>query len=256
MRTESRQMPDYVHYVISGTDNAFEQTIHCYSITAKKCFAQQNAASHLVVNSSWSMGYGRLCLDISAFALGYVTKVSRCVCLRFGCADNRWSLVKQRPEKTECIRRMSGLSANNPSCWLSLRQPLYLSSIATVMGITGGMFAAMALICSCSNRVIPPVRQLYSYIFCGLSIAFVVNLILTSSFSVWLASILTVFIWGITAACEATTLEDLIRVADTSEISGSLRCIVPGAITLYFSILSVLFRITVTVLEFINGLVW
>ncbi|EKQ3375620.1 hypothetical protein P4333_001626 [Escherichia coli] len=92
------------------------------------------------------------------------------------------------------------------------------------------MFAAMALICSCSNRVIPPVRQLYSYIFCGLSIAFVVNLILTSSFSVWLASILTVFIWGITAACEATTL--------------------------YFSILSVLFRITVTVLEFINGLVW
>ena len=99
------------------------------------------------------------------------------------------------------------------------------SSIATVMGITGGMFAAMALI-------------------------------LTSSFSVWLASILTVFIWGITAACEATTLEDLIRVADTSEISGSLRCIVPGAITLYFSILSVLFRITVTVLEFINGLVW
>ncbi|KAE9827753.1 hypothetical protein GP960_26780, partial [Escherichia coli] len=100
------------------------------------------------------------------------------------------------------------------------------SSIATVMGITGGMFAAMALICSCSNRVIPPVRQLYSYIFCGLSIAFVVNLILTSSFSVWLASILTVFIWGITAACEATTLEDLIRVADTSEISGSLRCIV------------------------------
>lgn len=60
---------------------------------------------------------------------------------------------------------------------------------------------------------------------------------------------------GITAACEATTLEDLIRVADTSEISGSLRCIVPGAITL-FSILSVLFRITVTVLEFINGLVW
>ena len=126
MRTESRQMPDYVHYVISGTDNAFEQTIHCYSITAKKCFAQQNAASHLVVNSSWSMGYGRLCLDISAFALGYVTKVSRCVCLRFGCADNRWSLVKQRPEKTECIRRMSGLSANNPSCWLSLRQPLYL----------------------------------------------------------------------------------------------------------------------------------
>ncbi|EPV1257218.1 Bax inhibitor-1 family protein [Escherichia coli] len=130
------------------------------------------------------------------------------------------------------------------------------SSIATVMGITGGMFAAMALICSCSNRVIPPVRQLYSYIFCGLSIAFVVNLILTSSFSVWLASILTVFIWGITAACEATTLVDLIRVADTSEISGSLRCIVPGAITLYFSILSVLFRITVTVLEFINGLVW
>lgn len=126
MRTESRQMPDYVHYVISGTDNAFEQTIHCYSITAKKCFAQQNAASHLVVNSSWSMGYGRLCLDISAFALGYVTKVSRCVCLRFGCADNRWSLVKQRPEKTECIRRMSGLSANNPSCWLSLLQPLYL----------------------------------------------------------------------------------------------------------------------------------
>lgn len=126
MRTESRQMPDYVHYVISGTDNAFEQTIHCYSITAKKCFAQQNAASHLVVNSSWSMDYGRLCLDISAFALGYVTKVSRCVCLRFGCADNRWSLVKQRPEKTECIRRMSGLSANNPSCWLSLRQPLYL----------------------------------------------------------------------------------------------------------------------------------
>lgn len=124
------------------------------------------------------------------------------------------------------------------------------------MGITGGMFAAMALICSCSNRVIPPVRQLYSYIFCGLSIAFVVNLILTSSFAVWLASILTVFIWGITAACEATTLEDLIRVADTSEISGSLRCIVPGAITLYFSILSVLFRITVTVLEFINGLVW
>lgn len=256
MRTESRQMPDYVHYVISGTDNAFEQTIHCYSITAKKCFAQQNAASHLVVNSSWSMGYGRLCLDISAFALGYVTKVSRCVCLRFGCADNRWSLVKQRPEKTECIRRMSGLSANILLVGFLFASLYTFSSIATVMGITGGMFAAMALICSCSNRVIPPVRQLYSYIFCGLSIAFVVNLILTSSFSVWLASILTVFIWGITAACEATTLEDLIRVADTSEISGSLRCIVPGAITLYFSILSVLFRITVTVLEFINGLVW
>ncbi|MGQ7112642.1 hypothetical protein ACUOFC_35385, partial [Escherichia sp. TWPC-MK] len=68
MRTESRQMPDYVHYVISGTDNAFEQTIHCYSITAKKCFAQQNAASHLVVNSSWSMGYGRLCLIHSVFS--------------------------------------------------------------------------------------------------------------------------------------------------------------------------------------------
>ena len=130
------------------------------------------------------------------------------------------------------------------------------SSIARVMGITGGMFAAMALICSCSNRVIPPVRQLYSYIFCGLSIAFVVNLILTSSFSVWLASILTVVIWGVTAACEATTLEDLIRVADNSEFSGVLRCIVVGAITLYFSILSVLFRLAVTVLDFINGLVW
>lgn len=130
------------------------------------------------------------------------------------------------------------------------------SGIATVMGITGGMFAAMALICCCTNRVIPPVRQLCLYIFCGLSIAFVVNLTLTSSFSVWLMSILTVVVWGITAACEATTLEDLIRVADNSEISGSLRGLVPGAIILYFSILSILFRITVTVLYFINGLVW
>ena len=250
MRTESRQMPDYVHYVISGTDNAFEQTIHCYSITAKKCFAQQNAASHLVVNSSWSMGYGRLCLDISAFALGYVTKVSRCVCLRFGLWLN--NALKRLNVSGACLVYLLIILLVG-----FLFASLYtFSSIATVMGITGGMFAAMALICSCSNRVIPPVRQLYSYIFCGLSIAFVVNLILTSSFSVWLASILTVFIWGITAACEATTLEDLIRVADTSEISGSLRCIVPGAITLYFSILSVLFRITVTVLEFINGLVW
>ncbi|MEB7938338.1 MULTISPECIES: hypothetical protein [Escherichia] len=41
-------MPDYVHCIISGTDNAFEQTILCYSITAKKRFAQQNAAPHLV----------------------------------------------------------------------------------------------------------------------------------------------------------------------------------------------------------------
>ena len=148
MRTESRQMPDYVHYVISGTDNAFEQTIHCYSITAKKCFAQQNAASHLVVNSSWSMGYGRLCLDISAFALGYVTKVSRCVCLRFGCADNRWSLVKQRPEKTECIRRMSGLSANNPS-----------SSLASVYGVsidcTSAAAAAFTSIVRAVNISVP-----------------------------------------------------------------------------------------------------
>lgn len=130
------------------------------------------------------------------------------------------------------------------------------SSIATVMGITGGMFATMALICCCINRAIPPVRQLCLYIFCGLSIAFVVNLILTSSFSVWLASILIVVIWGVTAACEATTLEDLIRVADFSDITGFLRCTVSGAITLYFSILTVLFRITVTVLDFINGLVW
>ncbi|MEC4284685.1 Bax inhibitor-1 family protein [Escherichia coli] len=130
------------------------------------------------------------------------------------------------------------------------------SSIATVMGITGGMFATMALICCCINRAIPPVRQLCLYIFCGLSIAFVVNLILTSSFSVWLASILTVVIWGVTAACEATTLEDLIRVADFSDITGFLRCTVPGAITLYFSILTVLFRIAVTLLDFINGLVW
>ncbi|MCT7428267.1 hypothetical protein N5V55_02655 [Escherichia coli] len=38
----------------------------------------------------------------------------------------------------------------------------------------------------------------------------------------WLASILTVFIWGITAACEATTLEDLIRVADTLKFQVSL----------------------------------
>ncbi|ENU2431170.1 hypothetical protein [Escherichia coli] len=249
-------MPDYVHYVISGTDNAFEQTIHCYSITAKKCFAQQNAASHLVVNSSWSMGYGRLCLDISAFALGYVTKVSGAFVFALA------ALIIGGLWLNNALKRLNVSGA----CLVYLLIILLVgflfaslytfSSIATVMGITGGMFAAMALICSCSNRVIPPVRQLYSYIFCGLSIAFVVNLILTSSFSVWLASILTVFIWGITAACEATTLEDLIRVADTSEISGSLRCIVPGAITLYFSILSVLFRITVTVLEFINGLVW
>lgn len=252
MRTESRQMPDYVHYVISGTDNAFEQTIHCYSITAKKCFAQQNAASHLVVNSSWSMGYGRLC------HLHWVTSQKSPGAFVFALA----ALIIGGLWLNNALKRLNVSGA----CLVYLLIILLVgflfaslytfSSIATVMGITGGMFAAMALICSCSNRVIPPVRQLYSYIFCGLSIAFVVNLILTSSFSVWLASILTVFIWGITAACEATTLEDLIRVADTSEISGSLRCIVPGAITLYFSILSVLFRITVTVLEFINGLVW
>lgn len=130
------------------------------------------------------------------------------------------------------------------------------SSIATVMGITGGMFATMALICCCINRAIPPTRQLCLYIFCGLSIAFVVNLILTSSFSVWLASILTVVIWGVTAACEATTLEGLIRVADCSDISGFFRCIVPGAITIYFSILVACFRIIIIIVDIINGLVW
>ncbi|MEN1933132.1 hypothetical protein P4909_11605 [Escherichia coli] len=119
-------MPDYVHYVISGTDNAFEQTIHCYSITAKKCFAQQNAASHLVVNSSWSMGYGRLCSDISAFALGYVTKVSSAFVFALAALIIGGLWLNNALKKTECIRRMSGLSANNPSCWLSLRQPLYL----------------------------------------------------------------------------------------------------------------------------------
>ena len=197
MRTESRQMPDYVHYVISpGTDNAFEQTIHCYQLQ-QKCFAQQNAASHLVVNSSWSIGYGRLCPDISAFALGYVTKVSRCF-LSFALA----ALIIGGLWLNNALKRLnvSGVRlVYLPIILLVgfLFASLYtFSSIATVMGITGGMFAAMALICSCSNRVIPPVRQLYSYIFCGLSIAFVVNLILTSSFSVWLASILTVFIWG------------------------------------------------------------
>ncbi len=256
MRTESRQMPDYVHYVISGTDNAFEQTIHCYSITAKKCFAQQNAASHLVVNSSWSMATAG-CAWIFQH-LHWVTSQKSPGAFVFALA----ALIIGGLWLNNALKRLNVSGA----CLVYLLIILLVgflfaslytfSSIATVMGITGGMFAAMALICSCSNRVIPPVRQLYSYIFCGLSIAFVVNLILTSSFSVWLASILTVFIWGITAACEATTLEDLIRVADTSEISGSLRCIVPGAITLYFSILSVLFRITVTVLEFINGLVW
>ncbi|ENC3161158.1 hypothetical protein ABJV78_000908 [Escherichia albertii] len=118
------------------------------------------------------------------------------------------------------------------------------------------MFATMALICCCINRAIPPARQLCLYIFCGLSIAFVVNLILTSSFSVWLASILTVVIWGVTAACEATTLEGLIRVADCSDISGFFRCIALGSITIYFSILLACFRIIIIIVDFINGLVW
>lgn len=125
MRTESRQMPDYVHYVISGTDNAFEQTIHCYSITAKSA-----SLSKMLLLIWWLTAAGVWatagCAGYFSICIGLRHKSLQCVCLRFGCADNRWSLVKQRPEKTECIRRMSGLSANNPSCWLSLRQPLYL----------------------------------------------------------------------------------------------------------------------------------
>lgn len=126
MRTELPQMPDYVHCIISGTDNAFEQTILCYSITAKKRFAQKNVAPHLVVNSCWSMGYGRHSLDTAAHALGCFTRVSRRVCLRFVCADNNWFLVKQCAEKAQGIRRMSGLSAINLAYWLSLHQPFYL----------------------------------------------------------------------------------------------------------------------------------
>ncbi|WP_249531939.1 Bax inhibitor-1 family protein [Escherichia coli] len=249
-------MPDYVHYAISGADNAFEQTIHCYSITAKKRFAQQNAVPHLVVNRCWSMGYGRLCLDISALALGCFTRISRRVFFALSALIiiGFWlnDALKRLEASGACLVYLLIILLNG----FLFSRLFTFSSIARVMGITGGMFAAMALICCCINRVIPPVRQLCLYIFCGLSIAFVVNLILTSSFSVWLASILTVVIWGVTAACEATTLEDLIRVADNSEFSGVLRCIVAGAITLYFSILSVLFRLAVTVLDFINGLVW
>ncbi len=164
-----------------------------------------------MVNSSWSIGYGRLCLDISAFALGYVTKVSRCFCFALA-ALIIGGLVKQRPEKTECIRRMSGHLLRTLFLVGFLFASLYtFSSIATVMGITGGDVCRNGvLICSCSNRVIPPVRQLYSYIFCGLSIAFVVNLILTSSFSVWLASIFDCLYLGHYGCREATTLEVLI----------------------------------------------
>lgn len=127
------------------------------------------------------MGYGRLCTDISAFALGYVTKVSGAFVFALAALiiGGLWlnNALKRLNVSGACLVYLLIILLVG-----FLRQPLYLSSIATVMGITGGMFAAMALICSCSNRVIPPVRQLYSYIFCGLSIAFVVNLILTSSF--------------------------------------------------------------------------
>lgn len=123
--------------------------------------------------------------------------------------------------------------------------------VATVLGITGAMFAASACMCWCVDMNPGSFRQIIMMIIGGVIIAIVVNNLLDCSLLTWFDSLFTVILWAVTAGCEKATLHSYVRKLYAADFYTMPRCILLGAITLYLSVIAFFRRLLICLLNLI-----
>lgn len=126
-----------------------------------------------------------------------------------------------------------------------------LTAIATLFGVTGAMYALSALL-SLFLGWNPGCRWLLLLMAAsGLMIAVIVNSLLENPLSLWLTSILVVLAWPAATFYKLDTLEALPRKLYNGEFSTPSRCMVLGAIMLYFSTFDLLAQILMLLVRYI-----